>query len=320
MQRWLRRSRAVREVPPGSTRPGWRPCRPRARYLACLSHRTMPCKSCPKPLLLVEEFVDDGKILFLVAHPGSVSGPVERMHPGLRIAPPELGALLGRYDVLVRLEDQDPSCPGGEFVRREPVALHEVDPESAHAAKVLFREARHELVLVVAPEYLVLRWHARHAGEGPRERAFPMRLQPSERDEEKQRHKYPRRPQQTLRRHGGVRQYERSNPLGMASHETLRHDPAVRRPEHVRDPHPLGIQNARQPVEEKRRGRYVRIVRRDDPVAILEGRDAREASLPDHRAARQEQERLATLAAYDVVPVHPFDGDVLWLVCGSELS
>ena len=66
----------------------------------------------------------------------------------------------------------------------------------------------------------------------------------------------------------------------MASHEALRHEPAVRRPEHVRDPYPLGVQDARQPVEERRRGRHVGIVWRDDPIAILEGRDAREATLP----------------------------------------
>src|SRR5215208_2600178 len=183
MQRWLRRSQVVREAPRGSIRPDWLPCRPRARYLPCLSHRPMPWKSCHKTFLLVEEFVDDGKILFLVAHPGSVSGPVERMHPGLRVVPPELGALLRRHDVLVRLQDQDPSCPGGEFGRREPDALYEVHPASAHAAKVLFREARHERVLVVAPECLVLRWHAGHTRECPRERALPKRLQPSEWDE-----------------------------------------------------------------------------------------------------------------------------------------
>src|SRR5688500_12577790 len=105
----------------------------------------------------------------------------------------------------------------------------------------------------------------------------------------------------------------------MASHEALRYEPAVRRPQHVRDPHLLRAQNARQSVEEKRRCRYVRIVRRDDPIAILEGRDAREASLPDHRPTGQEQEPPATLTAGDIVPAHPFDGDVLWLVCDPEL-
>jgi hypothetical protein len=34
-------------------------------------------------LLLVEEFVYDGEVLFLVAHPGSVSGSMERVHAGL---------------------------------------------------------------------------------------------------------------------------------------------------------------------------------------------------------------------------------------------
>src|SRR5215218_7409410 len=108
---------------------------------------------------------------------------MEGVHTGLWVAPPELGALLRRHDVLVRLQDQNPSWPGGEFVRREPEARHEVDPESAHVAKVLFREARHERVLVVAPECLVLRWHAGHTSECPRERALPKRLQPSEWDE-----------------------------------------------------------------------------------------------------------------------------------------
>ena len=112
-----------------------------------------------------------------------VSGPMERMHPSLRIAPPELGALLRRH------ECPRPTPGSGSVLpkRRVRPARTGSSPRgrsrSAHAAKVLFREARHELVLVVAPEYLVLRWHAGHTREGPRERALPMRLQPSERDE-----------------------------------------------------------------------------------------------------------------------------------------
>jgi hypothetical protein len=35
----------------------------------------------------------------------------------------------------------------------------------------------------------------------------------------------------------------------MAAHEALGHHPAVRRAEHMSSPHPLGIKDARQPVE-----------------------------------------------------------------------
>ncbi len=63
----------------------------------------------------------------------------------------------------------------------------------------------------------------------------------------------------------------------------------------------------------------VSVARRDDPVAVLEGRDAGEASLADHRPARQEQERFLALAAGDVAPTHPVDGGALERMCGPEL-
>jgi hypothetical protein len=72
----------------------------------------------------------------------------------------------------------------------------------------------------------------------------------------------------------------------MAAHEALCHEPAVGRPEHVCGPHALGIQYASQPVEELGRCGHLRIVRRDDPVTVLEGRYPREAGLADHRPAR----------------------------------
>jgi len=73
----------------------------------------------------------------------------------------------------------------------------------------------------------------------------------------------------------------------MAANEALRHEPAVGRPQHVRRPHTFGIQYTRQPVEELRRGRHVvRIVRCDNPVVILEGRNARKTGLSNHRPAR----------------------------------
>jgi hypothetical protein len=83
----------------------------------------------------------------------------------------------------------------------------------------------------------------------------------------------------------------------------LRHEPAVGWSEHVRrPPHPLGVQDACQPVEEVRRGGYPRVVRRDDPVAVLEGRDPREEGLANYRSARQEKERFLALTAGDEVP------------------
>src|SRR5215217_8946909 len=60
-------------------------------------------------LLLIEELFDDGEVFLPVAHPGCVSGTMKRVHPSLWVASPELGAPLRCKDVLVRLEDEDPS-------------------------------------------------------------------------------------------------------------------------------------------------------------------------------------------------------------------
>src|SRR5215203_4258701 len=105
----------------------------------------------------------------------------------------------------------------------------------------------------------------------------------------------------------------------MAAHEALRHEPAVGRAEHVRRANALGVQDTRQPVEELRRGRHVSITWGDDPVAVLESYNPGETGLSDHRPARQEQERFITLAAGNVVPANPGDGDVLERVCSPEL-
>ena len=42
----------------------------------------------------------------------------------------------------------------------------------------------------------------------------------------------------------------------MATHEALRHEPPVRLTDHVRVPHALGVEHARQSVEELGRGGY----------------------------------------------------------------
>lgn len=72
-------------------------------------------------------------------------------------------------------------------------------------------------------------------------------------------------------------------------------------------------------VEELGRGGYGRVARRDDPVAALEGRDAREEGLADHCPARQEQERFLILSAGDVVPAHPVHSDTPGRVRSQEL-
>src|SRR5215212_8635061 len=103
----------------------------------------MPCRSCPCPFLLIEELLDDGEVLFPVAHPGRVPGAAERVHPRLRVCSSKLGALLRRYDVLIRLEDEDAPRPVGEVAGLKPGALYEVDLKLVHAAQVLLGQARY---------------------------------------------------------------------------------------------------------------------------------------------------------------------------------
>jgi hypothetical protein len=105
----------------------------------------------------------------------------------------------------------------------------------------------------------------------------------------------------------------------MAAHEALRHEPAVGRPQHMRRPHTLGVEDACQSVEELRRGGHVRIVRCDDPVAVLEGRHPREDGLADHRSTRQEKEHFLPLTAGDVVPARSGHADALGRMCCPEL-
>src|SRR5829696_3978737 len=52
-----------------------------------------------------QELLDNGEIFLLVAHPGRVSGTMDRVDLGLRVAPPELGAHLRRYGILIRLQN-----------------------------------------------------------------------------------------------------------------------------------------------------------------------------------------------------------------------
>jgi hypothetical protein len=245
---------------------------------------------------------------------------MERVYHGLRVAPLELGALLRRHDVLIRLQDENPPRPGGEVAWLKPEALHEVDLEPVDAAQVLLAQARYEPVLVLTPERLVFRRHTPPAGERPSERALPEPPLPRERHELQQRQEYPGRQQQPPRRHRGVRENEGLHPLRMAAHEALRHEPPIGRPEHVCGPHAFGIQDASQPVKELDRGGDERVARCDDPVVLIESRDAREAGFSDHRPAWQDKERFLALSAGDVVPVHPGDGGVPERVCGPERS
>src|SRR5829696_4947984 len=105
----------------------------------------------------------------------------------------------------------------------------------------------------------------------------------------------------------------------MAAHKAPRHETPVGRPEHVRRVHSLGVEDAGQSVEESRRVRDLSIVRSYDPVAVLEGRDAGETGLADHRPARQDKYRLFPVAAGDVVPIHPGNGGVFGWMRGPEL-
>src|SRR5215211_3186953 len=92
------------------------------------------------------ELLDDGEIFLFMAHPGRVSGAVDRVDSGQRVATPELGALLRPQKVLIRLQDKDLPRPGGEVVLREPEALHEVDPEPVQVEQLCLRQARDEAV------------------------------------------------------------------------------------------------------------------------------------------------------------------------------
>ena len=59
----------------------------------------------PYSLTLVEELLDYGEVLLSVAHPGCVSGTMERVHQSLRVCLPELGAHLRCYGILIRLQN-----------------------------------------------------------------------------------------------------------------------------------------------------------------------------------------------------------------------
>src|SRR5215217_6628372 len=105
----------------------------------------------------------------------------------------------------------------------------------------------------------------------------------------------------------------------MAVHEALGHQPSVRRPEHMSSPHPLSFKDTSQSVEELGRGGHRRVARRYDPVVPLEGRDAGEERLADHRPAWQQKERFLALAACQVVPTHSRNGDAFGRMRGPEL-
>jgi hypothetical protein len=59
----------------------------------------------PPSLTMVEELLDYGVVLLSVAHPGRVSGTMERMYSCLGVRLPELGALLRCYGILIRLQN-----------------------------------------------------------------------------------------------------------------------------------------------------------------------------------------------------------------------